>query len=125
MAAIQITQICASPTCPGITTRTDQNGGSARAYLADSSCRQRSGHHGHRRHNSERARIFMQTVVSRTALFCRVWCPCGLRGGLNQAECLGMMSFTDLSSGPSDHLVSLTDQLRLAAAAVAGSDEQG
>jgi hypothetical protein len=36
-----------------------------------------------------------------------------------------MMSFTDLSSGPSDHLVSLTDQLRLAAAAVAGSDEQG
>jgi hypothetical protein len=39
------------------------NGGSARAYLADSSRRQRSSHHGHPRHDSERARILMQTVV--------------------------------------------------------------
>ena len=44
--------------------RTLDNGGSARAYLADS-LRERSGHHGHPRHDSERARIFMQTVVSR------------------------------------------------------------
>jgi hypothetical protein len=41
----------------------DQIGGSARGYLANSSSRQRSGH-GHLRHDSERARIFMQTVVS-------------------------------------------------------------
>jgi hypothetical protein len=35
----------------------------------------------------------------------------------NLAQCLGMMSFTDLPSVPSDHLVPFTDQLRLAVAA--------
>ena len=34
-----------------------------------------------------------------------------------QAQCLGMMSFTDLPSTPSDPLVPFTDQLRLAVAA--------
>jgi hypothetical protein len=31
-----------------------------------------------------------------------------------QAQCLSMMTFTELSSVPSDHLVPFTDQLRLA-----------
>jgi integrase/recombinase XerD len=34
-----------------------------------------------------------------------------------QAQCLGMMSFTELPSVPSDRLAGLTDQLRLAVAA--------
>jgi integrase/recombinase XerD len=34
-----------------------------------------------------------------------------------QAQCLGMRTFTDLPSVPSDHLVPFTDQLRLAVAA--------
>jgi site-specific recombinase XerD len=34
-----------------------------------------------------------------------------------QAQCLGMMNFTELPSVPSDHLVPFTDQLRLAVAA--------
>jgi hypothetical protein len=34
-----------------------------------------------------------------------------------EAHCLGMMSFTDLASIPSDRLVPLPDQLRLAVAA--------
>ena len=37
--------------------------------------------------------------------------------GRRQAQCLGMMNFADLASVSSDHLVSFTDQLRLAVAA--------
>jgi hypothetical protein len=52
----------------------DQNGGSARGYLANSSNCQRSGHHGHLRHDSDRARIFMQTVVYPVNVRnCRAW----------------------------------------------------
>jgi hypothetical protein len=40
------------------------NGGPARAYLADSSRRQRSGDHGHPRHDSGVPWIYMQTVKS-------------------------------------------------------------
>jgi hypothetical protein len=42
----------------------DHIGGSARGYLANSSRRQRSSHHGHPQHDTERSWIFMQTVVS-------------------------------------------------------------
>ena len=41
----------------------------------------------------------------------------GVRGVRGQAQRLGMMNFTGLSSVPSDHLVPFTDQLRLAVAA--------
>jgi hypothetical protein len=41
----------------------------------------------------------------------------GVRDVRGQAQRLGMMNFTDLSSVPSDHLVPFTDQLRLAVAA--------
>jgi hypothetical protein len=34
-----------------------------------------------------------------------------------RAQCPGMMTFTELPSVPSDHLVLFTDQLRLAVAA--------
>jgi hypothetical protein len=34
-----------------------------------------------------------------------------------RAQCLGMMTFTNLPSVPSDHPVPFTDQLRLAVAA--------
>jgi hypothetical protein len=38
-------------------------------------------------------------------------------GAWGQAQCLGMMNFTELASVPSDRLVPVTDQLRLAVAA--------
>ena len=41
----------------------------------------------------------------------------GFAGGGMQAQRLGMRTFTDLPSVPSDHLVPFTDQLRLAVAA--------
>jgi integrase/recombinase XerD len=41
----------------------------------------------------------------------------GLRDRREQAQCLGMMSFTELPSVPSNDLVPFTDQLRLAVAA--------
>ena len=41
----------------------------------------------------------------------------GLGGCWRRAQCLGMMSFTDLASVPSDRLVRFTDPLRLAVAA--------
>jgi hypothetical protein len=41
----------------------------------------------------------------------------GLRSGRKGTQCLGMMSFADLPSVPSDPLVPFTDQLRLAVAA--------
>jgi site-specific recombinase XerD len=41
----------------------------------------------------------------------------GFVAGRRQAQCLGMMNFADLASVSSDHLVSFTDQLRLAVAA--------
>jgi integrase/recombinase XerD len=41
----------------------------------------------------------------------------GLRGVPKQAQCLGMMTFTELPSVPSNHPVPATDQLRLAVAA--------
>ena len=41
----------------------------------------------------------------------------GSRGGLRQAQCLGMVNFTELASVSSDHPVPFTDQLRLAVAA--------
>jgi hypothetical protein len=41
----------------------------------------------------------------------------GLRGGRRRAQCLGMMTFTELPSIPSNRLVPFTDQLRLAVAA--------
>ncbi len=40
-----------------------------------------------------------------------------LGGGGKQPQCRGMMNFTELASVPSDRLVPLTDQLRLAVAA--------
>ncbi len=39
------------------------------------------------------------------------------RGRRKQAQCLGMMSFPDLASLPSDRPATFTDQLRLAVAA--------
>jgi hypothetical protein len=41
----------------------------------------------------------------------------GLRRGGRQAQCLGMMNFTEHASVPSPHLAPFTDQLRLAVAA--------
>ena len=43
--------------------------------------------------------------------------PGTFRGRRKQAQCLGMMSFPDLASLPSDRPATLTDQLRLAVAA--------
>jgi hypothetical protein len=43
--------------------------------------------------------------------------PFGLRSVLRKPQCLGMMTFTDLSSVHSDQVVPFTDQLRLAVAA--------
>ena len=40
-----------------------------------------------------------------------------LRDAWQLAQCLGMMTFTDLPSVPSGHLAPFTDQLRLAVAA--------
>jgi len=52
-----------------------------------------------------------------TVLFCRVWCRFRDLGGWKQAQCRGMMNFTELASIPSDRPVPCTDQLRLAVAA--------
>ncbi len=41
----------------------------------------------------------------------------GIRGLWRQAQCLGMMTFSELPSVPSDHPVLSPDQLRLAVAA--------
>jgi hypothetical protein len=41
----------------------------------------------------------------------------GLRGGRMLAQCLGMMTSTDLASVPSNRLAPITDQLQLAVAA--------
>jgi hypothetical protein len=41
----------------------------------------------------------------------------GLRGGRMRAQCLGMMTFTELPSVSPDHRVPFTGQLRLAVAA--------
>ena len=50
----QITPLCAQSIAGDDLRQSAQNGGSARAYLADLSRRQRSGHHGCPRHDSER-----------------------------------------------------------------------
>ena len=47
----------------------------------------------------------------------RLVCFAGLRVGWEPAKCLGMMNSTELPSVPSDRLVPVTDQLRLATAA--------
>jgi hypothetical protein len=47
---------------------------------------------------------------------CRVWYMRGLAAA-RQAQCLGMMNFTEHASVPSHHLAPVTDQLRLAVAA--------
>jgi energy-coupling factor transporter ATP-binding protein EcfA2 len=61
--APQITQFGHNPDDQADGWVVDHIGGSARGYLANSSSCQRSGHHRHLRHDSDRARIFMQTVV--------------------------------------------------------------
>jgi len=43
--------------------------------------------------------------------------PGAFAGKRRQAQCLGMMTFAQLPPVPSDHLVPVTDQLRLAVAA--------
>jgi integrase/recombinase XerD len=48
---------------------------------------------------------------------CRAGAFAGYLGGRQQAQCLGMTNFTELPSGPPDHLIPFTDQLRLAVAA--------
>jgi hypothetical protein len=48
---------------------------------------------------------------------CRVWHLGELRRGRRWGQCLGMMTFTDLTSVPADHPAPFTDQLRLAVAA--------
>ena len=54
---------------------------------------------------------------SSTSAHAGAWCGHGLRSDRRQAQRLGMMTFTELASVPSDPLVPLTDQLRLTAAA--------
>ncbi len=56
-------------------------------------------------------------VTTGVVLICRGRYVRGLRGSREQAQCLGMMNFTELASVPSDRLVPITDQLRLAVAA--------
>ena len=52
---LQITVFCAPQRMDAEFPIVAHNGGSARAYLADLSRHQRSGHHGRPRHYSERA----------------------------------------------------------------------
>ena len=54
----------------------------------------------------------------RTIRSCRAWYrPCDLGDEAKRPQCLGMMTFTNLPSVPSDHPVPFTDQLWLAVAA--------
>src|SRR5690348_14785245 len=60
----------------GIEATPAPNGGSARDYLADSSRRQRSGHHGRPRHDSERALDIYAAIVSRQRAHLSGRCLC-------------------------------------------------
>jgi hypothetical protein len=48
----------------GIEPKSGQNGGAARAYFGRLTIRLSSGHRGPPRHDSERAWMFMQIIVS-------------------------------------------------------------
>jgi hypothetical protein len=62
-------------------------------------------------------RIFGRATEEPNARSCRARCVLGLRGGRMRAQCLGMMTFTELPSVSPDHRVPFTGQLRLAVAA--------